>query len=562
MIFNIKSIRTLPFLAMVLLLLTSACKKNFTGEIQDASVNRSFTPSALSISTVKDSAKFRWTASLYAERAVKYTLELSTDSMFSTVDYSVITDTTGAVVIDPAIKLNTPYFTRIKANAYNGKHASNYLYATRSFKLTGQQYFMVMRDFEITSSTVLLHWYVNSNTSGLTNITFTPQDGSNPINVSLSSGDVAAGFKLITGLTPNTKYTVQLFAGNKSKGIITASTNSVVNFTTTLSPTDNLATAIANANDGDVIGLNPGTYNLSSITYINQKNISIRSVSNNPADTKVLSREIDLVGNGAGITLAGIEFNGNYSGTSYGVAFMQLLGTQAAANMPATFTNIKIDNCVIHDYTRCILRGNYGANANDQKTGSISVNNSQIYNVDQTNVQGYYMFSLEKLQLDALSLTKSTFYNLGEGMINMSTNLSTTSGVVPNITIDYCTFNNFGGNSKYAFIDANANKIAFSFTNSIVANTPISQSIQSAAFRASASGNVLSFSNNDYFKLLTAPGGSALNLMGLAQANDLSIDLGWTPVTTNFLLTPNSGNTAVFSMSTNGSTVGDPRWAY
>jgi hypothetical protein len=466
--------------------------------------------------------------------------------------------------MDTDIKLNIPYYTRVRVaeNTALVKSASNYVTLTRPFRLVGQQYFKVLRDFELTNTTALLHWYVNAQTQGVTQMAVMAGAGTDTVKVNVDAAEAAAGQKLLTGLLPKTKYTVQLLAGKKSKGLISFTTSSQVTYTTTLSPTDNLATAITNALDGDVIGLNPGIYNLSGITSITKKRIEIRSVSNNPLDTKILSREINLIGDSAGITVAGIEFDGNYTGTTYGVHFMQLQG-QSATNAAAAFRNIIIDNCIIHDYTRTIIRGNYGASANTQSINGISINNSKIYNIDQANSQGYYMFSLEKLQLRVLAISNSTLYKVGQGLINMSTNLSTTTGIVPIIIIDHCTFNNFsGGSSKYAFIDANANKIVYTFANSIVANTPISGSLQAAAFRASNTGNELYFSNNNYFKLLITSGGSALNLTGLAIANPLQLDLGWTAATTDFSLNTLPQDHQIFTASTSGSTIGDPRWAY
>ncbi|QKJ30765.1 DUF4957 domain-containing protein [Mucilaginibacter mali] len=561
-----RSISIIPAMAVVLIILgmfNSACKKNFTGEVQDTSVNRQFTPSGLSVSTVRDSAKFKWNAPLYALKGQTYTLDLSTDSLFAKVDYSVVVDTLKALFIDPQIKLNTPYFTRVKANAFNGRHASNYFYAPRSFRLVGQQYLKAVRDFEITGTTTLIHWSVNDQTAGLTTLVFTPATGT-AVTTTLSAGDVTAGQKLVTGLTPGTKYTVQLLAGAKSKGIINITTAEAVTYTTTINAGGNLGAAITAAVDGDVIGVGPGTYSLTGIYQVLNKTITIRSTSNNPADTKLLLREIDLIGDGAGITLAGLDINGNYTGTTYNTTPIVLYGTAATTGAAANFANIKIDNCVMHDYTRCIIRGNYGTAANVQTIGAITINNSIFYNFDQTNVQGYYMFSLEKLQLKSLSVTKSTFYNVGDGMVNMGTALAAPANLAaaPVITFDYNTFNGFSGNTKYPFIDANANLITFNFNNSIVANTPISGSINTAAFRASNTQNALSFSNNNYFKFNVTPGGSIISLTGLLQNNNQKIDLGWTAATTNFLLVPTATNTAVFSASSNGGTVGDPRWAY
>jgi len=558
---NLKRYKTITGTLLLAAMLVASCKKSFDGKVEDPSLNRSFMPSNVSVSTAKDSAKVKWNAQIYATKGMKYTVDFSTDSLFAKVDYTTVVDTLAAVVIEPAIKLNTPYFTRVKVNAQNSKAESAYAYATRSFKLTGQQFLKVIRDFEITSSSVLIHWSVNASTAGVSSVVFTPTDGGTAITTNITAADAIAGQKLVTGLNPATKYTVQLLADTKSKGIISVTTAANITYTQTLSPTDNLATAIANAADGAVIGLSPGTYNLSGIASVAQKSITIRSTSNDPTNTKVLAREFDLVGTGAGLTLAGIEFNGNYSGTSYGVQFIALYGTQATTGAAATFGNVRIDNCIIHDFTRCIFRGNYGTNPNDQKITSVTVNNSQFYNIDQTNLGGYYMFSMEKLQLNVFAITKSTFYSVGEGMINMSTVLPT-SNTPPTIQIDYCTFNNVGGNGKYLLMDANSNNVNFSCTNNIIANAPINTTIQSTLLRSTGAASLNSFWYNDHFKLFNAPGGTALALTGLGIINDNTIDLGWTAATTNFLLTPTSANAALFTGSANGTTIGDPRWAY
>jgi len=408
----------------------------------------------------------------------------------------------------------------------------------------------------------LLHWYLNNDTKNVTNLVITPSDGSSPINIPVTGDEVINGTKNITGLEPGKKYLLQLFAGKRSMGFTNVSTPKTATYTTILTAgVDSLADAIAAAADGDVIGLNPGTYSLVSTTPILQKTITIRSVSNNPVDTKILSREFDLVGTGAGINLIGVDINGNYSGSSLGLAFMQFFGSQATTSVPATFTNVKIDNCIIHDYARCIIRANYGTNANDFKINNISINNSQLYNIDQINAQGYYMFVLDKVQFNALSITKSTLNGLGSGLISMSTQLAVPT-TNPYINIDYCTLNNIGGSNKYLLLDAKANLLNYNLSNCIFANTPISGSLNTVAFRSTGLGNVMTFANNDCFKFSSTIGGFDLVLSGLLQSNNINADLGWQPTTTNFGLSNLSTSSPVITASSNKGIIGDPRWAY
>ena len=549
-------------------LVISSCKKSVDGSIQDASTRRSFTPTNLSVKVSTDTASFSWNAPLFSINNMTYTVDIATDSLFSDIVLSVKSDTTNALATDSVLLLNTPYYSRVRVNAYTILAPSNYLVATNglnapsTFRLLGLQYLKVIRESEITASSVLVHWYLNRDTKNVTNITLTPSEGGSLVNVPVVGNEVINGEKNITGLEAGKKYTLQLFAGKKSMGFTTVSTPKVATFAKTITAgVDSLSAAIAAAADGDVIGLNPGTYTLTSITQILQKTITIRSVSNNPSDTRILSREFDLVGDGAGISLMGVEVSGKYSGTSFGVTFLQLFGSPTSNSLPANFTNIKIDNCIIHDYSRSVIRGNYGTNANDFKIGNITINNSQIYSIDQLSSTGYYQFLLDKVQFNALSFTRSTFYGLGNGMISMSTQLAAPT-TIPSINIDYCTFNNIGGSTKYLLLDAKTNLVNYNLSNSILANTPITGSLNNAAFRSTGAGNVLTFAHNNYFKFAATVGGFDLVLTGLLQSNNYTTDLGWLPSTTNFTLSTQPSNSPVFTASSNNGTIGDPRWAY
>ena len=548
----------------VIIMLLASCAKTIDGMVEDPSANRVFIPSNLKTRTSVDSAIITWNLPVLASgRKYTYTVDVSTDSLFGKIDYTQNTDTTGILIKEPTLALATKYFARVKVNAYKGAEESRYLASPNAFSINGQQYLKVIRDFEVTKSSVLLHWFTNSQTTGIDKVIMRPVDGGADVNVTVSSGEAQAGEKLVTGLTAGQNYRIQILAGTKSKGIANVRALPEVVYTTTISPAADLAAVITAAADGDVIGLTPGTYNLASLFNLLNKTVTIRSTSNNPADTKIKIREFSLVGDGAGVTFAGVDIDGNYSGTSLGVQFLQLKGNATTNNAPAVFKNINLDNCIIHDFTRCFFLGNLGAAVNDQKMGAFSINNCIIYNIDRLSTGTYYTFSMEKLSFSAFSIRKSTLYAVGQGLVNMSFNgLNTT--VIPAVSIDYCTFNNVGGGSgKQLFVDANANKVAFSFTNTIIANTPIAGTL-SGSYRATntTTGNTRTFYNNNYFKFYSALPSSSLPLTGLDQVGNLQIDLGWTATTTTFSLAGLPPESALLKASRNGTAVGDPRWAY
>lgn len=547
-------------LAGVAMLTASACVKSNEGLVEDASTNRPFVPYSFSVKTARDTAKFLWSLPVLSSgKRYTYTVDISTDTLFSSVDLSKTVDTLGFNLIEPTLAVAKKYYARMRVNGFKGSEPSRWYYSG-SFTLNGENYLRAIRDFEITQNSVLLHWYVNSNTAGVNKIQLTKADGTAGPAFDVTASDNANGVKSLTGLTPDTRYTIQLFAGAKSKGLTSIVTSKAITYTNVLSSGADLATAITNAADGDVIGLQPGTYSLGSNVFtMTGKTITIRSVSNNPGDTKLKLREFDLAGTGAGITFAGLDIDGNYAGTSYGLVFLALRGLNTAGEA-ANFTDVKIDNCNIHDYTRCLIVGNNGSAANIQTIRTFSINNSVIYNIDKAATSTWYTMSLEKLLFSVFNITKSTFYTMGTGMFNMSTNLNTT--VVPLFNIDYCTFNSFGSGNKNLFIDANANKIIYQLRNSILANTPLAGGTIAGAYRATASGNVLSFFNNNYFQLATNSSGTPLNLTGLNQIGSTTINLGWTGSTQNFSLAGLPSDNKIFSSSSSGGTLGDPRWAY
>jgi len=331
----------------------------------------------------------------------------------------------------------------------------------------------------------MIHWFVNTQTSGLDKVVIRPATGGTAITVPLSSSDRQAGQKLITGLQADQNYNLQLFSADKSKGIVNFKTSPEVSYTTSLSQGADLVAALNAAADGDVIGLNPGTYSMTALYNLMNKSVTIRSTSNNPDDTKIKIREFSLVGDGAWVSFVGLDIDGNYSGTSLGVQFLQLKGNATTSAAAATFKNINLDNCNIHDYTRCLFLGNLATAVNDQKMGSFSINNCRIYNIDKGNTGSYYTFSMEKLSFNLFSIRKSSLYAMGQALVNMSFSGLNTA-ITPVVNIDYCTINNIGGGSgKQLLLDANANKVAFSFTNNIIANTPISGTL-AGSYRASS----------------------------------------------------------------------------
>lgn len=546
------------FLIALTLLFALGCEK----KIQDEEFipERMFTPGEVTITEGETQVKLLWRPSLFTETiAEEYTVEISDDSTFAGApDYSVVVDTNTVTVSDAELTVKHDYFARIKANANSNSSESHWV-RTAAFQISGEQIFHAISDADLKDKSVILKWRV---TPGITKIVFTP-DGEAAVDSLVSPAEATAGAKSFKNLTPETKYTAEIFAGALSKGFIEFTTKELSLYTVTLAPAESLLDAVNAAANNDVIGLQPGTYDIKdgagvfANLVVLQKNITITSISGDPSNTKVNFKEITLKGTGAGVALKGIEFDGGPS-TSAGqeaLYFLNLVGT-ASDDAAATFTDILVENCIVHDMGNDFLRGNRAAN-NAHKINSVKVKNSRVYNSAMINTN-YTFLQVNKLEFATIEFSNSTMYNLGRGLIDWDANI--TVPPTTNILIDQCTINTVGkANLDNSLLDLNTNTISVTIRNSIIANIPYAaDSVGNNLMRGANSTvtvthcNTFNMKNGKVVLLdLTFPG-------TVAQVNNKTIDLGWTPATTNFSL---PAGHELRTSGTTGGPVGDPRWA-
>ncbi|MDF2189557.1 DUF4957 domain-containing protein [Paraflavitalea sp. CAU 1676] len=488
--------------------------------------------------------------------AKTYTIQISKDT-FKTVFQSAQVDTNGHLFQN--LDFETLYQLQVKANAedtvYNSKWSTLGAIKTPKFPSV----LTIPLDADMTDKTVKVKW-TNSGAALTSLKVLLASDNSLVKEVPLDGTDITNQFKIVAGLTAKTKYTISIYSGTALRGTESYTTKEPSLYTTVLKPGDDLVTAVANAANGDVIGLDPGSYNCvdATSTYTNlvisQKTISIVSTSGDPTKTKVNFKEITLKGTGAGVTLKGIEFDGSAGSAAY---FLNLTGLTLDADA-ATFTDLVVDNCIVKTVANCFLRGNR-ANAGDHKVNLIKVSNTVASNSGVGST--YVFFTVDKLQFTKLELVKSTFHSMGRAFINCS---ATLSGAKPTILVDQCTINNFGsgGTSRnYTIFDANANPVDLTIQNSIIANTPMKdQTIGNAAIRASAATSVLLFTNNNTFNVTNgAATPAALTYpANLTMTSNKTVGLGWDGTTTNFSLPAGS---ELRTSSSSGGPIGDPRWA-
>jgi hypothetical protein len=206
------------FLTAFIMLFVMACKKDFNPDIN---LPRQFKPGDITINAGETQARLQWSPSLFTTgTGSTYTVEVSQDSLFQgPIVFTRVVDSAFAVVTDSVLNVNEFYFARVKANA-NGSTAESGWVTSGRFRITGEQIFLPINDAQLKDTTVVLRW---RSTSGLTSIRLTPAGGT-ATTVNLSAADVSANEKLISGLTPLTQYTAEIFRNNLLKGTITFTT--------------------------------------------------------------------------------------------------------------------------------------------------------------------------------------------------------------------------------------------------------------------------------------------------------------------------------------------------
>jgi len=540
--------KRIAFTAAVALLFAfsiSACRKPET----ELEMGREFaTSSDIAIRTGPTEAVISWSEAVNTDSTVSsYTVEVSKDSLFASAEkltYRV--DAPTVTVTDREINIRTTYYARVKTNGATSEKDSRWI-RSKGFQITGEQIFQAVRDAEVKHNSVILRWR-DTTGAALVKITLTPAGGT-PTDYPLTQTDIDSSYKKIEGLEPATDYSAQIYSTEKEKGLIRFRTKDVPVYAYTLSPGTDLTAVLDTCAGSIIIGLEPGVYTTTATCQLKNKSVTLMSVSGTPDDTKIIFTEFKLMGNGAGINLKDLSFEGG-TGALYFLNFAGLASDAEAA----TFANVSLENCRVNSYGNCLLRANRGTAAGDHKIGSIAINNCIFSNNLLTNL--YTEFTLDRLQFQTFTCTNSTFYNAGRALVLASTVLPA-GAPVPQVTFDYCTINHLGTGATRILLDANANPIKVVFTNSIIANAPRSGTLSNDMIRATGVGSTVTFSYNNYFKLTNGSSVALTIPAYVTQAGNQTIDLGWTPSTTGFSLPSSS---PLRSASSNGTAIGDPRW--
>lgn len=504
---------------------------------------RYFSPGRITATSGELEAKLSWDPSLFLQSPSGYEVEVSLNENFDPV-YKTFTTDSAAIILTPNdVDLKTPYFARVRAKSSGAIAASVWELSSGTFRITGEQLFGTIIDTDIKDVRATLRFRLNE---ALTHIKLTNIATQESFDYTLTEEDIENGLALIPGLSPLTAYTATLFNNTLERGEASFTTKELSLYTIEITPDDDFATIIAEANSGDVIGLAPGVYDIGTEAVLFfKKHVVIASTSGDPTDTKLNYKEFTLKGDGAGITIRGVTINQSNVANSYVLNFVG----ETANNAAAAFTSVTIENCIIDSVGRAIIRGSQGSAAFVQSMDFIKLENVWVRECNND----YALLDIHRLAVNNVSVTKSTFSSFKHSLIRYDTKMEGWNGT---FTLDQLTINNFGSSNRRVLFDINnETPVNITLQNSIIANTPkVAEGLNANLYRV---GTGQSIFNSVYTYNLVNGVDPFAPLVTPGQTFPVA-PITWTHATTDFTLPTDS---PLRTASTTGGPVGDPRWA-
>lgn len=403
------------FTALLLALVFTGCDPQEGPVVEEVNFNRVFAPTDLT-------ARIRNATSIELDWFVRgdadsYVVEFSVgeNSDFTNIARSVIVHEEELPIREVEFAGDTFYSIRIKGVA-QGKEDSNWAYITA--QTDPEQLFFPLDICDVEVTQAIVKWEPNST---VTHLLITPGNVVRPI----TDVEAIAGEAIVTGLSGDTLYSVDLYNNDIVRGTVSFTT--LTDDGTIIVSTDDLSTAIAAAADGDTLLLSPGTYTAGTVVI--DKSITIRGLL--PCDkpivmgqfatnTSVTSIEIkSLIVDGSGNT--GQFFN-TQSGANVGTLtiddceIMNYTNNFIYNNASGVYGDIVVQNCYVHDIPG---GGGDGIDFRGGSLGSLTVENCVFAN-------GFRTFL--RMQVSAnVSFNKCTFYRVStiensnnNGMFRMS----------------------------------------------------------------------------------------------------------------------------------------------
>ena len=497
-------------------------------EITSIVLNRDFAPIGLEAkSATENSITLEWTKS---HDNVTYTIELFADDSltFEGTASNTYTDIEATKLKISGLVYDTKYSARVMT-IDNDDPNRNSKWSNVFFRTSAQQIFETPTENDIADRSVIMTWPAGE---AATTVRVYVDDNlvkEQPV----TADEVNEGKVVVTGLEPETAYTIRLYNGEKQRGSKDITTIADLNGATLVHEGDDLRTRIEAANDGDVFALYGGTHIIpdsdtegkaSSVKVT--KSITIKGIY--PTNVPVIKGRFEIY-DGASLDISQVVIDGIDNSTTD-----QVFNFKTAE---ATYPRLRVENAEIKNFGKGVYYLNVAATVQE-----LTFYNCLIHDIV---CDGGDMFDCRKGRIDALNFQQCTIYNSAAARDFIRMDDASARGGTPTITVDHCTIDGCAnGGKRLLYVRYVGNVI--NWTNNIVTNTGAVWSNQSKT-------GVPQFQNNVYFNC------AKLNIADVEGKTNMFADEAGKEANPQYKDAAN-GDFTVGNESVSKLGVGDPRW--
>ena len=514
--------------------------------IESIILNRNLSPINIQAKDVQEtSATITWDLSngadvyevqFFQDDSLSYggTYDSQTDAVAPSKTISGVTADDLPLLVEDLI-YDTKYTVRVRAITSNDASRISKWHGVY-FKTGAQQILNSIKQGDYTDRSVTVTWPEGEEVTTIVVGNVTHQ---------ITEEEKAAGKATVTGLEPQTVYTVYLLNNGKQRGNRTFTTLADLEGSIPVANADELVAAVEAAQNGDAIALIGTKYvipysgddeNITAGSLKITKSITLKGVD--AANRPVLNGRLEI-NDGAALSTSLVIYDG--TGTSGDQCF-----NYKTAN--TTYGALLVDNCEIKNYTKGVFYLNVAS-----AVESVTFNNCIIHDVP---CSGGDMFDSRTGLPKKFNLTNSTIYNCcaSRDFIRIDDASSSFSGLPgPVVTVDKCTLYKVGnGNSNRQLIYVRFAGNEVTFTNNLVMEFNNTRGFTNQ----SSCDQTPTLQNNYYYH--------TVNLISLAEGNTQTVrwfDADGTDLADNPCPSANDNDFTIDSNSpVKAGNGGDPRW--
>lgn len=352
-------------------------------------------------------AKVAWDASEHTFS--HYIIELSRLADFSMLNQTQTVDNSAQEYVFWKLDPGEDYYCRIK----RVDDKSETEWSTVTFNTSESNILVPVQREDVDGDVVRIRWDPISTDIKLSKITLKPTLGLIQEHM-LSPTDLGNKYINVGDLDADMAYEVRLYDGDFVVGKTSFVTMAVpVNGVWTLSPHSDLITAIETSAPGDRLLLNPGVYDLSTLSpRILDKVISLEGLDETDMP-QLYARNFLLTGARSGISFKNLNISGariDEYNTELPNSQDHLWNTWLVSlnEASANFDAITFDNCVIRNYSAGLFQMNDNNRPPHKVGNAITVNNCVVYDLGADNDSP--TLRINAAQVLEIAITNSTFY--------------------------------------------------------------------------------------------------------------------------------------------------------